>query len=143
MDAGWEPPLVSRMLAPPHHRENGMAAKKKSAAKKKTTTSELRRNDKKKLILRLVKGNADIKAREIIDALKKKGVTVTSNYVYKVLNAGKETTPSASPKAKGSSAPVKSSSSSDAKAAFTRAVQDLGVARARKLLDILAKLEQA
>lgn len=119
-----------------------MAAKKKSAATKKTT-SALPRNEKKKLILRLVKGNADIKAREIIDALKKKGVTVTSNYVYKVLNSGNDTTTSPSPKATGSSRRSKNSSSSDAKAAFTRAVQDLGVARARKLLDILAALEQA
>lgn len=119
-----------------------MAAKKKSAATKKTT-STLPRNEKKKLILRLVKGNADIKAREIIDALAKKGITVTSNYVYKVLNAGKDTTKSTAPKVKGSSSPVKSGSSSDAKAAFTRAVQDLGVTRARKLLDILAELEQA
>lgn len=118
-----------------------MAAKKKSTPTKKTT-SALPRNEKKKLILRLVKGNAEIKAREIIDALKKKGVTVTSNYVYKVLNAGKETTTSPSPKGRSSSGRSKGSSS-DAKAAFTRAVQDLGVARARKLLDILAALEQA
>lgn len=118
-----------------------MAAKKKSAATKKTT-SALRRNEKKKLILRLVKGNADIKAREIIDALKKKGITVTSNYVYKVLNSDKETTTSPSTKPKSSSGRSKGSSS-DAKAAFTRAVQELGVARARKLLDILAQLESA
>lgn len=119
-----------------------MAAKKKSAATKKTT-SALPRNEKKNLILRLVKGNADIKARESIDALKKKGITVTSNYVYKVLNAGKDTTTRAPRTANGSSTRSKNSSSSDAKAAFTRAVQDLGVARARKLLDILAKLESA
>lgn len=128
--------------------ENRMAAKKKTAGKKAATngaakkTSALPRNEKKKLILRLVKGNADIKAREIIDAMKKKGVKVTSPYVYKVLNAGKETTTSPSPKAKSSSVRVKGSSS-DAKVSFTQAVQVLGVKRARTLLDILAALDQA
>lgn len=126
-----------------------MAAKKKTAGKKMSATNgaakktaELPRNEKKKLILRLVKRNADIKAREIIDTLAKRGVTVTSNYVYKVLGKGKGATTSA--KANGSSARSKSSSSSsDAKVSFTQAVQALGVKRARKLLDILAALEQA
>lgn len=124
-----------------------MAAKKKTAGKKTATngaakkTSELRRNDKKKAILRLAKANPAIKAKDIIASLAKKGVTVTSNYVYKVLNAGKNSGSTAS-KANGSSARSKGSSS-DAKAAFTQAVQALGVKRARKLLDILAELENA
>lgn len=125
-----------------------MAAKKKTAGKKSANgaakkTSALPRNEKKKLILRLVKRNPEIKAREIVETLKTRGVKVTSPYVYKVLNSDKDATTRAPRAANGSSTRSKNSSSSDAKAAFTQAVQDLGVARARKLLDILAKLESA
>lgn len=125
-----------------------MAAKKRTAGKKpkangaaKKTSGRGRAPEMKLLIQAILKEHPDYRAKDIVASVKKRGKTVTSNYVYKVLNEGKGGSSKVS-KRNGSASPS-SGGTNDAKAAFTQAVQVLGVTRARKLLDILAELEQA
>jgi hypothetical protein len=120
----------TRSLDKTRAKKSGASAKKKTG-KAPSTQTRGRSPDKKNRVLELVSENPSWTAAEIAKAAK-----CTPNYVYSVWGKTSGTRSTTKPSASNGSSP-------DAKAAFTQAVQALGVSRARKLLDILAKLEQA